>query len=200
MPSCDPGGVAAGGSSGTDEPASRTVPSAVGAKLRTGLTLRWGASCPGSPSGLGAQLCYVCGPDGGEGPQRPPCGRGARDARPGAVASGDQLRGALMGMGGPVTQAPSMGRPLERHQGHGAGPASRRCSWLRSWASAPEGLSSPGTWPLGGGPGGTQTPADDCAPRASGGPGTSPRAAESPSPMLSGPSILPRGPHWVRAL
>lgn len=60
MPSCDPGGVAAGGSSRTDEPTSRMVPSTVGAKLRMGLTLRWGASCPGSSSGLGAQLCYVC--------------------------------------------------------------------------------------------------------------------------------------------
>ena len=60
VPSCDPGGVAAGGSSRTDEPTSRMVPSTVGAKLRMGLTLRWGASCPGSSSGLGAQLCYVC--------------------------------------------------------------------------------------------------------------------------------------------
>ena len=109
MPSCDPGGVAAGGSSGTDEPASRTVPSAVGAKLRTELTLRWGVSCPGSPSGLGAQLCYVCGPDGGEGPQRPPCGRGARDARPGAVASGDQLRGGPDGHGGACDTSPQHG-------------------------------------------------------------------------------------------
>lgn len=57
---CDRGGVAAVGSSGADEVTSRTVPSAVGAKLGMGLTLQWGASCPGSPPGLGAQLFYMC--------------------------------------------------------------------------------------------------------------------------------------------
>ena len=34
--------------------------------------------------------------------------------------------GTLMGMGGPVTQAPSMGRPLERHQGCRGRPSLRR--------------------------------------------------------------------------
>lgn len=77
-----------------------------------------------------------------------------------------------MGMGGPVTQAPSMGRPLERHQGCRGRPSLRRvqlatvpgiCSrkLVLAWDMVPGGG--------GGGPGGTRTPADGCAPRASGG-------------------------------
>ena len=109
-----------------------------------------------------------------------------------------------MGMGGPVTQAPSMGRPLERHQGCRGRPSLRRvqlatvpgiCSrkLVLAWDMVPGGGGGARVGP------GPQQMAVPRGPR--GGPGASPPEAESwpPSPMFSDPSVLPRGSHWVRA-